>query len=308
LGLTAQVVNTGSATDPYKLVISSATGKAQGFDISSNATAGQALGFTSLSSAADAEFVVNGVAMSRSTNTVSDAITGVTLNLKSTTPGGVSPTPVTLDIGIDTSSFKTKMTELVASYNDTANLLKEVSDPKSTLETYGATLVGDSIVRSVKQQLRTMFQGNSSTPGTTISAFWQMGIKVDETGVMSFDSATFQTAVQGNYSDVVKSLTGNFDNLSTYSTAPAGFVGDAVRKLTNLMASGGPILSASENASTQNTKYQDDLSRLQTRMDKLLTRYQKQLAAMDSLVGNTNTQKTSLKSTFEGMMSVYTNN
>lgn len=308
LGLTAQVVNTGSATDPYKLVISSATGKAQGFDISSNATAGQALGFTSLSSAADAEFVVNGVAMSRSTNTVSDAITGVTLNLKSTTPGGVSPTPVTLDIGIDTSSFKTKMTDLVASYNDTANLLKEVSDPKSTLETYGATLVGDSIVRSVKQQLRTMFQGNSSTPGTTITAFWQMGIKVDETGVMTFDSATFQTAVQGNYSDVVKSLTGNFDNLSTYSTAPAGFVGDAVRKLTNLMASGGPILSASENASTQNTKYQDDLTRLQTRMDKLLARYQKQLAAMDSLVGSTNTQKTSLKSTFEGMMSVYTNN
>jgi hypothetical protein len=71
------------------------------------------------------------------------------LNLKSTTPGGVSPTPVTLDIGIDTSSFKTKMTDLVASYNDTANLLKEVSDPKSTLETYGATLVGDSIDRIV---------------------------------------------------------------------------------------------------------------------------------------------------------------
>lgn len=308
LGLTAQVVNTGSASNPYKLVVSSATGKAQAFQISSNASAGNALGFSSLSTAEDAEFVVDGVAMSRSTNAVNDAITGVTLNLKSTTPGGVSPTPATLDIGIDTSSFKTKMTDLVASYNDTANLLKEVSDPKSTLATYGATLVGDSIVRSVKQQLRGMFQGNSSTPGTTVSAFWQMGIKVDETGAMTFDSTTFDSAVQSNYSDVVKSLTGNFDNLSSYSTAPAGFAGDAVRKITNLLASGGPILSASENASTQNTKYQDDLTRLQTRMDALLTRYQKQLSAMDSLVGNTNSQKTSLKSTFDGMMSVYTKN
>jgi flagellar capping protein FliD len=110
---------------------------------------------------------------------------------------------------------------------------------------------------------------------------------------------------------VVKSLTGNYDNLSAYSSAPAGFAGDAVRKLTKLLdtsQNGGPILSASENANTQNTKYQEDLTKLQTRMDALLARYQKQLASMDSLVGNTNTKKTSLKSTFDGMMSVYTKN
>ena len=311
LGLTAQVVNTGEAATPYRLVVSSATGKDQAFAISSNASAGNALGFASISTAADAEIVVDGVAMSRSTNVVSDAITGVTLNLKSTTPGGDSPIPASLDIGLDTTSFKTKMTELVTSYNDTSDILNQVSDPKSTLDTYGATLVGDSIVRSVRQQLRAMFQGNSSTPGTSVTAFWQMGIKIDEKGVMSFDSAAFETTVQGNYADVVKSLTGNFDNLSAYSTAPAGFAGDAVRRLTKLLdtaSNGGPIMSATENANTQNTKYQQDLTKLQTRMDALLVRYQKQLAAMDSLVGQTNTQKTSLKSSFDGMMSVYTKN
>ncbi len=308
IGLTAQVVNTGSSSNPYKLVISGGTGQAQAFDISSTASSGSVLGFSNLSTAADADFVVDGVAMTRSSNTVSDAITGVTLNFKGTTPGGLTPTPASLDIGLDTSTFKTKMTDLVASFNDTSDLLTQVSDPKSTLDTYGATLVGDSVVRSVKQQMRSLFQGNSSTPGTTVSAFWQMGIKVDEKGVMSFDSATFETTVRGNYADVVKSLTGNFDNLSTYSTAPAGFAGDAVRKLTNLLASTGPILSASETANTQNTKYQEDLGRLQTRMDALLVRYQKQLAAMDSLVGSTNSKKTSLKSSFDGMMSVYTNN
>lgn len=311
LGLTAQVVNTGEAGTPYRLVVSSTTGKDQAFAISSTASAGNSLGFTSISTAADAELVVDGVAMSRSTNTVTDAITGVTLNLKSTTPAGDSPVPASLDIGLDTTSFKTKMTDLVTSFNDTSDILNQVSDPKSTLDTYGATLVGDSIVRSVRQQLRAMFQGNSSTPGTTVSAFWQMGIKIDEKGVMSFDSATFETTIQGNYTDVVKSLTGNFDNLSAYSTAPAGFAGDAVRKLGKLLdtaSNGGPILSATENANTQNSRYQQDLTKLQTRMDALLVRYQKQLASMDSLVGQTNTQKTSLKSTFEGMMSVYTNN
>jgi flagellar hook-associated protein 2 len=311
LGLTAQVVNTGSLANPYKLVVSSATGAQQAFDIGTNTSAGSTLGFTTLSSAADADIVVDGVAMTRSTNTVSDAITGVTLSLRGTTPGGSTPTPASLDIGLDTTSFKTKMTDMVSSFNDTWDLLNQVADPKSTLETYGATLVGDSVVRTVKQQVRAMFQGASTTPGSTVSSLWQMGIKIDEKGVMTFDGAAFDTTVQSNYSDVVKSLTGNFDNLSTYSTAPAGFAGDAVRKLTRLLdtaGKGGPILSASENANTQNTKYQEDLTKLQTRMDALLARYQKQLAAMDSLVGSTNTRKASLKSTFEGMMSVYTNN
>jgi flagellar capping protein FliD len=41
-------------------------------------------------------------------------------------------------------------------------------------------------------------------------------------------------------------------------------------------------------------------------MDALLARYQKQFASMDSLVGKTNSQKTSLKATFDGMMATYT--
>jgi flagellar hook-associated protein 2 len=42
-------------------------------------------------------------------------------------------------------------------------------------------------------------------------------------------------------------------------------------------------------------------------MDTLLKRYQKQFAAMDSFVGSVNSQKSSLKSSFEGMMAAYTN-
>jgi len=94
--------------------------------------------------------------------------------------------------------------------------------------------------------------------------------------------------------------------LSVYSTLPAGIAGDAVKKLTNLLGSNGALLAQSESANTQNTKYKDDLSKLQTRMDSLLKRYQKQFASMDSLVGTVNSQKTSLKSTFDGMMASLT--
>ena len=302
LGVSAQVVNTGDSRNPFKIVVSGSTGQNQSFKLDSSA-----LSLSNISSAADAELQVDGVTIKRSSNTITDALSGVTLNLKSTTPGGTAPTPAVLDIGLDTSSFKTKMTDLVSAFNDNSDLLNQVSSAKSTLETYGATLVGDFTVRTVRQTLRSMFSATSSTPGAQVNAFWQLGIKVDEKGVMSFDSTTFDKSVQSNYADVVKSLTGNYDNLSAYSKAPAGLAGDAVKKLSDLLSPTGILMTASEGANTQNTKYQDDLVKLQTRMDALLTRYQKQFASMDSLVGNTNSQKTSLKSTFDGMMSVYTN-
>ena len=50
------------------------------------------------------------------------------------------------------------------------------------------------------------------------------------------------------------------------------------------------------------------LAALKTRMDDMLARYTKQFSAMESLVGSINSQKTSLKNTFDGMMSMYTDN
>ena len=303
-GVKAELVNTGNALKPYKILVTGSTGVTQDFSLSS-ATPDD-VNFSAIAGyerATDAVFSVNGIAMTRNNNVVTDAIAGVTLNLRAATTGAA-----VLDLARDTAGLKTKMSDLVTAYNDASDLLNQVSDPKSTLDTYGATLVGDSTVRMVRQQLRSIIQGTSSTPGNSVSALWQLGFSLDEKGVMSLDSTKLDTALQSNFSDVVKSLTGNQENLSAYSNAPAGLMGDAVRKITGLLDKSGPLMSQSESASTQNTKYQKDLTDLKTRMDALLARYTKQFAAMDTLVGQINTQKTSLKSTFDGMMAAYTNN
>jgi flagellar hook-associated protein 2 len=198
------------------------------------------------------------------------------------------------------------MNALVTAYNDAMTIFDAVSDPKSTLDTYGATLVGDATVRSMKSQLRAMVMGPSSTPGTTVGALWQMGIDVDMQGTMTLDTAKLGTALDTNYADVVKTFTGNQNGLSIYSTANAGIAGDAVKKITQMLSKTGVLQSQSDSATTQNTKYKDDLVKLGTRMDALLIRYQKQFSAMDSLVGSVNSQKTSLKSTFDGMMASLT--
>ncbi len=308
-GVKAQLINTGDGTaTPYQIVLSGPTGSAGVFTMSTNYGAGTAspgLGFnagnTANQNASDAILKVDGISVTRSTNSISDVVSGLTFELK--TPSAAAQVNLTRD----TSAIKTKFDALVTAYNDANTMFGVVTDPKSTVDTYGATLVGDSTVRSVRQQMRSLFVGASSTPGTNISALWQMGVKIDEKGVMSVDATKLDTALQDNFSDVVTAFTGNYNGLSSFSTQNAGFAGDGVRKLSKLLGANGPMLSQSTNADTQNSKFKDDLSKLDTRMEALLARYTKQFAAMDSLVGNVNSQKTSLKASFDGMMASYTN-
>ena len=308
-GVKAQLINTGdgSAT-PYQIVLTGPTGSAGVFTMSTNYGAGSStpgLGFnagnTANQNASDAILKVDGISVTRSTNSISDVVNGLTFDLKTTSPAAQ------VNLTRDPSAIKTKFEALVTAYNDANTMFGVVTDPKSSVDTYGATLVGDSTVRSVRQQMRSLFVGNSSTPGTNISALWQMGVKIDEKGVMSLDATKLDSALQNNFSDVVTAFTGNYNGLGSYSTQNAGFAGDGVRKLSKLLSATGPMLSQSTNADTQNTKYKDDLTQLDTRMTALLGRYTKQFASMDSMVGSVNSQKTSLKASFDGMMATYTN-
>ncbi len=307
-GVKAQLVNTGDGSaNPYQIILSGVVGASGAFSIATNYGSGSGspgLNFGSNvanQTAADALVKIDGVSYTRSTNNVTDVVPGLTLNLKATTTSAAS-----VDLTRDTSTIKDNIKAIVTAYNDAVTIFGEVSDPKSTFETYGATLVGDSTVRTVKQQLRSMVMGTSSTPGDNVGSLWQMGVSIDQTGVMSVDDTKLDAALSNHYTDVVKAFTGNQNGLSIYSPAPAGIAGDAVKKLSNMLGKTGILITQSESADTQNTKYKSELTKLQTRMDALLLRYQKQFSSMDSLVGNVNSQKTSLKSTFEGMMASLT--
>ena len=302
-GVKAQVVDTGAANPAvrYKIALMGELGSAKQFSLSgSPVVAG--LNFTDIQSATDAQLSVDGVPYTRTSNTLTDVVPGLTLNLKAKTTG-----PATINLSRDTAPLQTKMQALVTAYNDAQTIFTAVSDPKSTLDTYGATLVGDSTVRQVRQQLRDMLMSPSSTPGTSVGALWQMGFSIDQKGVMALDSTKLDTALSTKFDDVVKAMTGNQNGLSPQSAISGGVAGDAVKKLTTLLGNTGTLVAQTNNAEQQNTKYKTDLTKLQTRMDALLARYQKQFAAMDSLVGSVNSQKTSLKSSFDGMMAMYTN-
>jgi len=105
---------------------------------------------------------------------------------------------------------------------------------------------------------------------------------------------------------VVTMFTANRSNTSEYSVENIALANDSVRSLAKMLRTTGDLAYQTRNTNTQITKYKDDLEVLNRRMESLLARYNKQFAVMDNMVGSNNSLKSSLKSTFDGMMSSYT--
>ena len=302
-GITAQLINSGDGTaTPFKLVITGSLGSRKDFSLTSDDGAGNAisgLDFNTdapIQSATDATVVINGLTVKRSTNVISDVVTGVTLDLFSTTSS-----PATVNMTRDSTALKEKFKNLVTAYNDGLSMLNVLADKESTVEQYGGSLFGDSTVRTVKSLFRDTMLTASTTPGTNASFLCQLGINLTKEGPMELDETKLDTALKDNFDGVVKMMTGNTNNLSAFSEAPAGIAGEAVRKLTKLVATDGVLTKQTESTNTQIDKYKKDLESLQDRMDKLLKRYQSDLGAMDTFVSQSTSLRKSLTATFDGM-------
>ena len=302
LGVTAQLINTGSG---YNVVLTGETGEDQSFSMTSDDGSGTAvadLAFaTPLQTATDARFKVNGLEVTRSSNTVTDVIDGVTLDLYTNTTGAAR-----IDLNRDTSGIKSNIQGLVTAYNEFEDTLKILGDSKSEVEEFGGALAGENLLQSVRTQVRGFITNTSSTPGTTIQAARDVGLSIDRLGKLTLDETKLDTALQNNFGEVSTMFSAGTNNQSIYSTVPAGLAGGAINSIEKMLLSTGLIDTQTKNASTQITKYKEELTQLEERMEKLMTRYMNQFSVMDSIVGNSNSMREGLKGTFEGMMKSYT--
>ena len=303
LGVTAQLINTGSG---FNVVLTGETGAIQSFTLGSDDGSGNAVadvGFTNhLQTAADANFKVNGLTVTRSTNSISDVIDGVTLDLYTNTTGAAR-----LDLNRETTGIKDNLKGLVTAYNDFEATLKILGDAGSEVEEFGGALAGESLLQTVRTQVRDFIINNSSSPGTNIKAARDVGISFDRNGKLTLDETKLDTALQNHFGEVSTMFTAGANNQSIYSVASGGLAGDAVKRIEKMLLSTGLIDTQSKSATDQITKYKAELTVLEDRMEKLMTRYMNQFSVMESIVGSSTSMRESLKGSFEGMMNAYNN-
>jgi len=175
------------------------------------------------------------------------------------------------------------------------------------VEEFGGALAGESLLQTVRTQVRGFIVNNSTSPGTTIKAARDVGLSIDRNGRMTLDETKLDTALQNHFGEVSTMFTGGTNNQSIYSAASGGLAGDAVKSIEKMLLSTGLIDTQSRSASNQITKFKDELTVLEERMEKLMTRYMNQFSVMESIVGSSTSMREGLKGTFEGMMKAYGN-
>ena len=183
--------------DGSRLSLISQTGGAAGqitIDSSSlsNTTAGSAVSLTAGQPGQDALFTVDGIQIASATNTVTGAISGVTMQLL-----GKSTAPVQVEIDNDTASVTNALSTMVKDYNAVVSALtaQEGKDATATRSlSFGSPIIS---------QLQQMLSSAMTTPSaTSLTSPTQVGLSLNSNGTLSLNTDQLSTALNSNFSGV----------------------------------------------------------------------------------------------------------
>lgn len=177
------------------------------YDSSGNVSGGTA-NLTQTSAALSASLVVNGLNVSRDSNTITDLISGVTLNLVGSS-SDLSTTP-SLTVANDTQGITGKVSDFVSAYNSSMTYIKSIVSDSPTAR---ALLSGDGVVNGLLDTLRSSI---SKAFGSYSPAV--LGITHDQNGNLQLDTGMLNTALTSDLSGVVSSLNKigtSFDDTTT---------------------------------------------------------------------------------------------
>ncbi len=228
-----------------------------------------ATALTQVNAAQDAKITVDGQTATRSSNSFSDVIQGVTLDLQKAQVG----TPVDVKVVLDETSIKDVTDGFVKAYNGLMGIIKDLGkfDPNS--KSAGA-LQGDYLLRQVKQQIRSSVTETVSSATGAYNSLAMIGISVDKDGVMALDSAAFSAALKKDVhavSNVFSSSNGIAARLST--------------RLDQYLQSGGMLDTQTTSLNKQLRRLSDEKDSVQLRLDNYRQTLMKQFIAMDVTVG-----------------------
>jgi len=200
---------------------------------------------TETSTAQNAQFTLNGIAITSPTNTVSNAISGVTLNLLSTNTSSTM-----LTVSKSTSGTTNAINSFVSAYNTIQSVISTATAYNSTTKTAGP-LQGQNSVNSIMNQIQAIL--NAPVPGApnAISMLAQVGVGFNSDGTMSVDSTKLNAALASNPSAVAGlfSSTGtSSDSLINYtSSSSATQPGAYAVNITQLATQGNTTGSTAAN-------------------------------------------------------------
>ncbi|GGH33016.1 flagellar filament capping protein FliD [Paenibacillus segetis] len=244
--------------------------------------------FTQSQEAKDAKFTINGLEVTSKSNTIENAIEGVTLTLSDT---GSSTVKVSQDVDALTSQIQT----FVTAYNDIVKMIRD-NTAKSTQNSDGSlslTLQGDSLLRDLQSQLNSwMNQQMGDTDGFKLLS--DIGLEIDKgvtsaslmTGKITFDSELFKKKMLENPEAVQKMLSGT-STTEDMSSGMGSLFKDNLKIWTD---------SVDGLITTKIKGYSSEISFLSEQITSMSDRLNMKQAALEKKYANMEVMLSSLKS------------
>ena len=293
-GVSASLVNDGTTT--HVVITNNQTGAKQSMRISVSdpdgnntdnsglsalaydpaASAGSGKNMTSLSTAGDAAFSIDGIALTSSSNTISNVMDGMTLTLSKTNAGS----PTTINVTQDNTAIKSTINGFITAYNALATQLNAMTKYDASTQTAGI-LQGDATARSIQQQLRstvTTAFGSGST-----SRLADVGITIQTDGTLKLDDTRFNNAFSSNRDAVLSLFTK--DASGTSGKGLGGTMDSLIDRMINV---DGILTTRTDGMNTRVKNIDNQISTIETRLEQVQARYQRQYSALDVTVSNAN--------------------
>lgn len=237
-------------------------------------------GMTQKVPAADAKLSINGVDITRSSNAVTDAPEGVTLNLTATNVGK----PETLTVAKDNTPMTTAVQTFVDAYNSLQTTIASQTKFTSVDQGSGAQnasngdLLGDGSLRNIQTQLRSMI--STSQSGGDFSLLSQIGITQDLNGKLTVDSTKLNKALDEKPSSVTDFLSG--DGKTT------GFGTQTSNLLDKILASDGTVQNAENGINSTLKQLSERSETITASITATMARYKTQFTNLSTLVSSMN--------------------
>lgn len=265
-------------------------------------------GMKSVAAAQDAQLTVDGSSYTRSSNTIDDILTGVTLELKEVSEKDPSdPTQLkaeTLSLTPDMSQYKTSIQNFVTEYNALINQTtassKYVPSDSSGLtnndvqkpSSENGALMGDSMLRGLVNETRTAVNGVYGENGAEYRSLADIGITIDpKTGLMTLSEDKLDAAI-ANDPDAVANIfmdkNGNEGLASTLGGIITKYNGDPDKKID------GSIKAATDSLNKQVEQVKEQIERTQKLIDAQVERYRIQFQTLDTTMASLNSTSNQL--------------
>jgi flagellar hook-associated protein 2 len=215
----------------------------------------------------NADIIVNGLAVTSSSNNLSDTLEGLTLQLNGTTETGV---PITVRVGQDRDAVEEALGEFVQAYNAIIETARGLSrfNPDSR---EGAVLLGDSTLRSIRSRLTEGVLRSGMDPDASFRNLVNLGVKSDRDGKLSLDTDALNQALDQDFQGAI----GLVNEISSgLRDSIKGFIEPR-----------GLLDTRTEGLQTRMRGIDRQREALDLRIERLEARLVRQFSAMDALVG-----------------------